>query len=120
MSENKEKNFEDFKQEVAVKHGFESSINIPHYTLMDILYEAVNLFSQYQREEWMKEEAERIGKIISETYLYNQGWNEALHWAAENAKSYCNGGTSSTIATIDRQSILKGLKQIDSNKEDVK
>lgn len=51
-----------------------------------------------------------IDDIIGAMEEYGRDrWNDALEWAAENAKSVefeCDGVTS--IALIDKQSILKG------------
>lgn len=83
------KTLNDFKQQVAIKYGHESfeqmkltRLNSDVYLKLD---EAKELYSTYK-----------------------QGWNEALHWAADHPNRKFIG---SFTVVIDKDDILKGLKK---------
>lgn len=63
------------------------------------------------------EQGKQAGAEQSKQKFYDMGWNHGLKWAAENATcsidtfKMINGVRNKTLAYVNRDSILNGLKQ---------
>lgn len=105
----------DFKQEVAEKYE-----ELKTYIFKEALIEeAAELYAEYRVKEVHDKYAIGHGMAMRESFEkgelfgYNRGWNEALHWAAENAEAgegQCGEFGEYMPPFVVRQSILKGLK----------
>ena len=95
------KTLQDFQQEIEKRDGVQFSDD-------DVSVEAAELYAHYR---YIQGKADgRTDKVeFNVDAIYKQGWNEALHWASENAKVQKQFLTSG-IYYVDKQSILKGLK----------
>lgn len=89
------KTFNDFKQEVAEKYGFDRWYklldSVEWEQVPDLSDEAAELYAEYRAKE---------------------GWNEALKWASENSKiiEFLNISKGGVTYEVDKESIIKGLK----------
>lgn len=122
------KTFEHFKKEVAEKYGCdifnellyvaENDYNSNLPTGTQLINEAAELWGQFQREEGIRIGV-AMGKACKQDNLIAKTWNDALHWAAENAIVEAIIGYKGIINyRVNNDSILSGLKSTDSNKEE--
>lgn len=122
------KTLADFKQQVAEKYG-DDSFSGMDCTLESLLWridEAAELYAEYRAKEAVREFEKKIGIQLEALFIYRQGWNEALHWAADNAKVHLAKCENPVICDscdyplvqcqypspkVNKESILKGLKK---------
>lgn len=109
------KTLSDFKQQVAEKKGFNKWYklldSVEWENVPDLCDEAAELYADYRAKEAREEGIKvgvTLGKGCKQDNLIKQAWNEALHWAAENAE--VNNDPYGSKIWVDKQSILRGLK----------
>lgn len=99
-----------FKEQIAKKYGFKDWVDlfnsVTHSGVIHYLEEAAELYAQRRYEDG--EELEfLVGHVAGYKEGELKGWNNALYWATKHTRVKW----ISDDATIDEQSILKGLKQ---------